>query len=313
MDQMMEWEIPARCLVVGTLLVVGGACSREEQVDALARVGEVVITSKDFNLELESRQGRSPVPVNPQALLEEMVEREVLVQNAVKEGLNDDPEVRELVRDVLIAKYRERRLDKQLEKASEVSSDELSEAYKKEKASLLKPERARLAVLFLGATSEEEVAAQKGRLQAALEQIRLAPKEEAGFGKLAVEFSEDQESRYRGGDIGWVERERFPPRLGRDIIEAGFELTQLGQVSDVIQVKGGVCVLRLLERQAASVIPIEQAEPALRQRLVQARQEQIRQDFQSALRQRLRVEVHAEKLKGLLAATRSENLPPSIP
>ena len=38
-----------------------------------------------------------------------------------------------------------------------------------------------------------------------------------GFGALAVNFSEDQETRYQGGDLGWIERGRFPQRFEKAV------------------------------------------------------------------------------------------------
>jgi len=303
-----------RILPMTAVAVHLAGCTRQEPEEVLARVGDAVITVADFERQLQARRGAGLVKVDAEELLGELVEREVLVQKAVSDGLRNDPEVKELIRDVLISKYRERHLDGLLDKAVEVSSEEVGEAYEQEKEKLMRPERVRLALLRLSAADAAEQEAQSRRLRIAVEKAsQESAAAQAGFGRLAVEYSEDQESRYRGGEIGWVERERYPQRLGREVIEAGFALREPRHISDVIRVAGGVFVVMLLERQPASAMPLELAGPVLRQRLVQQKQEQIRAEFQESLRRDLTVEVHCERLKGHLAASRNETLPPSIP
>lgn len=303
-----------RNLLVAVAAVNLLGCTRKEPEEVLARVGDAVISVADFERQLQTRRGAGLLKVDAEELLKEMVEREVLVQKALLEGLRDDPDVKELMRDVLISKYRERHLDGLLEKAAEVSPEEVRKAYEQEKEKLMRPERVRLALLRLSAADAAEQEAQGQRLRAAVEK---AGQESAsvleGFGPLSVEYSEDQESRYRGGEIGWVEQERYPQRLGREVIDAGFALKEPGQISDVIPVAGGVFVVRLLERQSASAMSLEQAGSVLKQRLIQQKQEEIRAEFQEALRRGLTVEVNSERLKGHLAASPNETLPPSIP
>ena len=46
-----------------------------------------------------------------------------------------------------------------------------------------------------------------------------------GFGGVAVNYSEDQDSRYRGGDIGWLQAGTIDGRWDRKVSEAVFALT----------------------------------------------------------------------------------------
>jgi len=287
----------------------------------LAVVGDKEITIEEFTRHFEARRDRSPVPVDAGELLNELVEREVLAQNAVKAGLMDDPEVAEKMRDVLIATFKERQLTPLLETAS-VSDDEISAAYDSEKDKLTKPGQVRLAILYAQAEPGEkddtdnaarlrlEAAAQLARQQ----DVRTDKGEPASFGPLAVQHSEDQESRYRGGEIGWVERERFPGRLDAAVIKAGFALATPGQISTVITGANGYYVVKLLERRSPAVLPLEQATPALRSRLLAEKQGDLMEKFQHQLRQDLRVEVHADRLAQIAAATPGQtSSPPSIP
>lgn len=313
----------ALVLAAGVGLMVLAGCSRQapETGTVLARVGVVALSGQDFDRLLKERASPDGAGVDPKAVLQEWVDREVLVQNAVKAGVKEDPKVQEMIRDVLISEYKQRQLVPRLE-AVEVTDEELKAAYEAEKSQLITPERVRLAILFLSSAfraEEEAVLEPRRRLQSALEMARQA---DAGavagagarkdFGALAASFSEDQETRYRGGDIGWVERERFPSRLDPAVIETGFALTEPGEYSDVILGRDGFYVVKLLDRQAAAPVPLEQAAPALRHKLIEQKKEQVHTQFQAGLREGLIVEIHPDRLQGLHAAT-AENPPPSIP
>jgi len=294
-------------------------CSRQDSAPVLARVGDTEITTEDFLRYVKEHAGNSLVKMDSKALLQELVDREVMVQNAFKSGLAEDTKVKELIRDVLIAELKKRQLDQQME-AAKISVDELKAAYESEKEKLMKPERLRLAMLFLQKPAQDDKAGAKEvqrRLETAVGLARQKAAEEEGaiqgFGPLSVAYSEDQESRYRGGDIGWVESDRHAPRLDHAAVEAGFALKSPGDISDVVKGRSGFYVVKLLERQVAAPTSLEQAEPSLRRKLLDQKQQQILTSFQSDLRKGLHIEVHADRLKDLQAAASQETLPPSIP
>lgn len=66
------------------------------------------------------------------------------------------------------------------------------------------------------------------------------------FETLAAQQSQDEATKDKGGDLGWL------PRLGRDIAfdEAAFAL-QPGQLSDVVQTASGWEIIQVLERDPA--------------------------------------------------------------
>lgn len=311
----------ALAFAAGAGLMVLAGCSKQapEKGLVLAQVGDVSLSDEDFKKLLQERSGPNETPADPEEVLQEWVDREVLVQNAVKAGVKEDPKVQELIRDLLIAEYKQRQLVPKLE-AVEVTDEEVGAAYEEEKNQLITPERVRLAILFLSSAfrAEEEAAlAPRKRLQSALEMARQAEEgaktgTRKDFGALAASYSEDQETRYRGGDIGWVERDRFPSRLDPAVIETGFALTEPGQYSDVILGRNGFYVVKLLDRKAAAPVPLEQAAPALRHKLTEKKKEQVQTQFQTGLREGLLVQIHPDRLQGLHAAT-AEKPPPSIP
>ena len=61
-----------------------------------------------------------------------------------------------------------------------------------------------------------------------------------------MSYSEEKMTRFKGGDIGWLqvgkERYRWPDA----VVESGFALSQVGQFSQVIETTGGYYLLKKL-------------------------------------------------------------------
>ncbi len=284
-------------------------CKKPVPHDVIARVGDREIRVEEFAAELRERQGASPVKLDPRRLLDESVEREIFVQTARHSGLESDREIRELIRDILVAKLKERVLTPQLEAAT-VSDAEVAAAYEKSRVEFTTPERVHLAVLFQEAPAGADAV---GRQRLGAAQSRAQPVSNSrveSFGALAVEFSQDQETRYRGGDIGWVERGRHPQRIDDAVIEVGFALPAAGAMSDVIWGKNGVYLVKLIERRAPAAAPLASVEPAIRARLLREKREKIESAYLEKVRAAVPVELHPELLPASAAST---DLPPKLP
>ena len=295
-----------RCVVVAIALGLSNCGDEKKAPDSLARIGDKEITVEEFSRQWSMLQKSSPVPVDCEELLNEMINREVMIQAARKAGLADDPEVMNAMNEALIATLKARKLDAEVA-AVEVTDVELRKAYELGGDRFVSPERVRLALLYVDGGSDG-----RQRVQAALDLAKTSA-ESPGFGAVAVKYSEDQETRYRGGDLGWIERGEYPKRIEAAVIEAGFALREKGQISEVIPGTKGFYLVKLLDRQPTSVVPLERVAADLRQQLLREKREQVASDFQRQLRDGLRVEVHAEMLQALPSPNpANEPVPPSL-
>ena len=103
-----------------------------------------------------------------------------------------------------------------------------------------------------------------GERQAALETIQsLREQIVAGgsFSKLAREYSADEISAPRGGDLGWVSRDELSER-----IDAVIWLLPVNEVSEVIETGFGLHLVRITDREIAES---EQYERELHDRVLQ--------------------------------------------
>lgn len=262
------------------------SCANRETPEFLAKVGDRLITAEDLQKEAgHRRRNGEPVP-GRELLLREMVQFEALIQRARKTGLADDPAVQREIGLVLISELRERELDKQWE-SLRVSTNETRAEYERNLAEYSEPAKARAAVLFLEC-NPKATAAKRGDVRARLEEARRRALENpapggrgaaaSGFGALAIQFSDDQASRYRGGDIGWLDAGNFEYRWPRPVLEAAYELKK-GGISEVLEAEGGFYLVMKTDERPASVTPYARVEAVLRHSLLLKKRRELEEAF----------------------------------
>lgn len=310
---------------IGCLALAG--CSRSPVPDPtiVAIVGDRTIRAEDVQQEIAWRQRhRRPVP-EPAALLEEMISQEALLQKARAAGIDQDPEFQRTWRALLVAKLKERDLAPRLE-AVEVTPEELRAASEKEAQRHAQPAKARLAFIQIKTNSrmsEEQIAELRGRIdEARVRALALSSASNAGFAQVAVDYSEDQASRYKGGDVGWFDEGQTHYRWPVDVVAAGFALRNPGDVSAVLRAENGFYLVKKLDTRPASAASATASLPLLEERvgrklLVQKRETAEKAFFDEA-RRALGVRTFPEALAAIpvsatTVARRTSGEPPSLP
>ncbi len=252
----------------------------------LARVAGDPITQADFEAEVQFRMNqRRPLPEKA-ALLNEMIERRALLYRARQGGLESDAGIRRELENLLIARLRQRELENEL-RAAKVSDDELQAAYEARIAEFTRPAKVRVAILRLKAgakASEEKRAEVRARLEEARQKALATPAPGGrgpaaqGFGALAIDYTDDQTSRYRGGDIGWLNQGSFEYRWPRALLEAAYG-GEKGVVSEVLEIDGDYYLAMKADFREAAVQPFADAKQVLRVGLLRTKREQLQDDF----------------------------------
>jgi parvulin-like peptidyl-prolyl isomerase len=128
-------------------------------------------------------------------------------------------------------------LEKQLlENATPVTDGEARAWFKQHGESLRIPARYRVAHVFLS-RHDPKKPDRTAEIRALHERLTRG---EADFGELALNYSEDERSKHRGGDLGWVTATRMPV----DFIQA-VERLEVGRISGPIETKLGWHLLRV--------------------------------------------------------------------
>ena len=308
---------------LGAALVLGVGCKAKVTApDLLAKVGSREIRVEDFKRELEwRRKNHRPLP-DKEALLEEMITRELLVQKARAAGLENDPDVRRSHESLLASKIQEREMTPRLD-AVKPAPEEIRGLYEKNLAQYTRPAKARLALVYIKTEhkmSAEKLAEAEARIQEALKQANALPPSRRGFDRVAVDFSEDQASRYKGGDIGWFDQDRTVYRWPAEVLSAGFDLRTNGEMSGVIRATNGFYIVSRLDFREALTTPLEQVQAPLQRRVVAEKRQQAEATYRQELRAAALVQCFPQALSQVeypaadsVVAKSEEPIPPLLP
>lgn len=296
------------------------SCERKSDPTLLATVGTHEIRAEQFREQMVRRGGLRPEVLNKEALFQEMIEQEALYVRALNAGIDKDPELQRTWRNLLIGKFKERELAPRIEKA-EVTTTELEAAYHGEQERYSRPAAVRVAVLYLKVESvmkPEKVAELQRRMNEARQKALVGESTAApGFGALAITCSEDQATRYCGGVLGWIEKNRGHAWLGTSALNAAFALSRLGEISEVVADSKGIYLIKLLDRREPALVPLAEVESSLKQRLLLEKRRQIEQAFARECRESVPVVTHPELLPAVMvptpAAVADNKQPPSFP
>ena len=306
-------SVSAPLLLSLVLLAAAPGCRRRDDAPPappapvpLARVGSAVITAEDVVAEALRLRAAGQPAAEPQAVLRALVEREAMLQEASASAWANAPGERRERENLLLAQWLEHTL--QAEKGKVALADEdLRAFYEANAAEFTRPAMVHLAILHRNPASHGTESSAEA-LTAALRQARQAfldnPAQSTrngripGFGAIAAEASEDATSRYRGGDIGWLDIGRNDYRWPAEVVAAGFALP-VGGVSDVLSTESGLYVVMKQDQREARTAPFEEVSATLRRRLLRVKHEAVEVMFKSNLMVRAAVEIDAAQAAAL--------------
>lgn len=272
---MRHTALPLTLFLLAAALLAG--CTRSSAPAdpgdrVVARVGGQTITARDFDLAMRRRGGDVPQVftnmANRRALLDEVVRAETLAEAARQGGFFDRPEVR-------LAAQRQavQLLQDSLRAGVAIPSDaEVAARYAERMADYTRPARVRLALVRVQRPSDTKAA------EAAAARIRQARAEALAlsgvphFGAVAAAHSDDQVTRYQGGEAGWLVLDGGPARFPAEVRAAA--TGAVGVVSEVISTAAADYLVKVMERALAEPLPLELVRENIRLAMVREREQQ---------------------------------------
>lgn len=257
-------------LACAMLAVSGCTQASSDEPRVVAMVNSTPITQSEFDVrwaELpESRQARYQREGGQKKFLEDMIARELLLQEARRLGLDQTTDVREKVQ-----RFQEQlALDELVQEVArqrvQVTQDELEEYYMAHSSAVLATEHIRAAQIII---------------PTAVLALELKKQLEMGadFAKLAQKFSTDQATKFRGGDLGPYRKGASPPE-----IEAAILTQNPGAVSEPIQVAAGFALVKVTGRDPLDARSAHVARERLQQELYAEKRRKQFEEFLASLR-----------------------------
>ena len=271
-----------RALAALCLLGLGVTAAGDAPV--VAEIGGSRITMDDFGLILSAMRDRNGLANSLDTLtrtgrsriLERLVDQRVYTAAARQEGVDQQSDVKVLVEQAVAEVLSRAYLDARSKQV--VTTDDTLRAYYAQHPDDFRTVarvKARHILLQTKTDADEVVAV----LNAG-----------ADFASLAAQKSVDANTRSKGGELGWIPR----GLMVKPFEDALFAL-KVGQIGGPVQSGYGFHVIRADEVDASRLPPFEEIRDAVRQRVIAADIERLRQQ----LRSRYQVKVHQDVLAAM--------------
>lgn len=267
--------------LIGAFLASSASGTLVHASTELAKVNSRVITLEEFNKKYQDNLKFFPMGApSKKGVLEDLIKRELAVQEARKQGLEKDAEISERINTVLYHALLERQLSKEFEKI-EIADKDAKNFYAKY------PE-IRTSHLFVAVKPDASAAEEKSardkiqKMEAALRSGKMS------FAEIAQRDSEGVAAPM-GGDIDFQTKDQLDPAY----YEAALKLKTPGKVSPIVRTQFGYHVIKL-----TSVRSWEDADKsAVKRLLFDQRRAELFEKYMASLRKQSSVTVHPELLK----------------
>ncbi len=278
-----------------------GAVGKSEPV--VAQVGDETITAREFQAKLEEQppliRSRFTSLEAKKEFLDNLIRFEVLVQEARRQGLDKDAEIKDALEKLMVQKL----IQKHSESASTqpLTDEELRKYYQEHQSEFVRPEKVRVSQVFLASAASDPkrdvVKAEADKLLANVRREEAGPVKVA-FAELARSRSDDVESRAAAGDLGLQTREELTTKWGQAVADAAFGLKSLGDMNLVVSERG-VHLLKLTGRQPDLEQTLEQVKPRLESRLLLEKRARAVDDLLATLKGKTKIEIDSQTLGGV--------------
>jgi hypothetical protein len=295
--------------------------SPEMAAKTLAKVGDRTITLGEYAATLERmdqfERMRYQSPDRRKRLLDEMVDVELLAQEARRRGLDKSEETQERVRQIL----RDQLVDdlrKSAPAANDIPDAELHAYYDAHKDEFAEPERRRISAIVLDTPAQAKTVLAKA--------LKANPTE---WGALVDQFTSQKNARMipnapaeLAGDLGIVGPPGNPrganPRVPDPVREAAFKVTNVGDTfPSVVEADKKFYVIKVTSKTDSRARTFEEAQRAIRTAVVQAHLDEKQKALENDLRQRFPVKVDEAALEKMPmpppSAAPSTPPPPPMP
>ena len=203
----------------------------------------------DLRVKAAAAQGQADSPELRKAIRDDMINLEVMVQEAAKLGLDKNADVIQQVelakQSVLVGAFVQ-----DYAKNHPISEDQLKQEYDKLKAKLGNKEYNTRHILVETEAGAKDIIAQLGK--------------KAKFEKLAAK-SKDTGSAAQGGSLGWAVPGNFVPEFANALLN----LKKGEYTKEPVQSQFGWHVIKLDDTRELKVPSFEEVKPQLQQRLQQ--------------------------------------------
>lgn len=295
----IKFNLPSRYGFLLVLLLA--ACSGPEAEQSKAKSAEGMkksvsiatftngsVGKDDMQAYLLARpvEGQQDIKKAVDSRLDELITTEVLYQEAVKKGIDQEFEVRQTIRQILAQRLLEDQVLKPLQGKKYQDSD-LRKYYDEHLSEYARPAQVRLADIFIAVPDDNPAARSERRQQAekVLAEALARREERFAFSEL-METHSEKHLAYAKGDTGFIDQDGATTKgIEAELVEAGFGLQQPGEILDhVVETEKGLHIIMLASKKDATKREFDDVKAEIEQRLMREDVSKKRQEYLSSLK-----------------------------
>lgn len=283
----------------------GGKGQPEENAGpVIATVGENRIHAGAFEQFIKARH----VSTGPHLVktarkrLRDMLATETLYQEALRMKIDQTPEARRRIRQIIIQQLLEEEVAKPVNQWR-ITHRELREYYERHLDEFSSPEQVRISDIFIAVPSGATPKQKEEKRAIADEVLKKAGENRNrifGFRNLISRYS-DIPGSWPRGDTGFFDRRGRPVGIPQALVNAAFALKRTGQVADhVIETSDGFHVIMLTGRRSAMKKSLREVAPALKRRMKREERERRRREFMEMVMNKAHIEINEDAFKKVI-------------
>ncbi|MDA8428726.1 MAG: peptidylprolyl isomerase [Geobacteraceae bacterium] len=253
----------------------------QKEGKVLAEVNGSNITTTDFNRELKNLpdylKAMANTPEGRKEMLDTMVVRELILQQATKDGLDKGPEIEEKLQDLKKRLIVESYLKKKVESESQISDADVQKFYEQNKDKFKTGEQIRASHILVKTEKEAK-------------DILAKIKAGGNFEELAKKYSTDS-SAAKGGDLGWFGKGSMVP-----VFEKAVLALKEGQISGIVKSDFGYHIIKLTGKRPAGIRPLEEVKDQIKGAIMPQKQQEIFQKIKEQLKKSAKITIKEDVL-----------------
>lgn len=248
----------------------------------LAEVNGNAITTDDFKAEID----KLPPYLKPMVqseegkkeLLDSMIVRQIILEQAKKDGVDKDKEVSDRMEDLRKRLIVETYLKKKVEKEAQISDQEMKKFYDENKDKFKAGDQVKASHILV--KTEKEAT-----------DILAQLKGGAKFEDLAKKFSTDSTAS-KGGDLGWFPKGAMVPEFDK----VAFSLKE-GEMSGIVKTQFGFHIIKVTGKRPAGITPFEEVKEQIKSNLLPAKQQEIFTKMKEEMKKSAKISIKDDVLK----------------
>jgi len=262
----------------------GGEAKKDKGGVVLAEVNGATITDADFYKEQENLppylKPMTETADGKKEMLDTMVVRELIMQQAQKDGIDKSPAVAAKLEDLRKRVIVEAFLKKKVEESANVSDADLQAFYKKNEDKFKTGDQIRASHILVKTEPEAK-------------EIEKQLKGGAKFEDLAKKNSIDGAAA-KGGDLGWFGKGSMLP----DFEKVAFSLKE-GTTSGIVQTKFGYHIIKATGKRPAGTRSFEEVKDQIKAAIAPEKQQETFKKLKEDLKKDAKLSIKEDALKGL--------------